>query len=497
MNYSAQTTLRHTGWLLLQYLLILVGSLIFIMSVPRILGTSSYGRYALITSIMSWFVMFGSLGIKPVITRFVPEWIHQKDTESLKRFIDGSFSLFTFVGLISCLGYLLITSIWLKDLDPWLFVLLGASVMIRSISSLLFLIFLGLNRASRWGAGELLRRWLSLPLIIIGFLLWGLKGSCAGIFLTEVVLLVISLIWIAKTITLPGFHFRWDWMKPYIRFGLVFYGGTLLAAAFWFSGESMIKMISGNYVQIAYFGLARNIYLTLALMVSQIAMAFTPVMVQLRIKKNHHEFEKWLGLLMKSLTAGGILVVYGVVYLGDHLFSIILGSEYSILAQNFLPLAFALLIFIPSSMALMVAISNDRPDIHLKSAGVQLLAFWVIGPILVSKMASLGGTISYLCALVIQLIFLLAILKNTIRFPLMTWMVQLGVGGLLLFPALLSSNLIVRGSLFLVSSGCFLSAMLLLRMVSISEHKKLLTLFFKQKGPIDSTIVKGPDLIPR
>ena len=482
MHISTDTTIKNTSWLLIQHFFLLIGNAVFVIFVPRILGLTDYGRYTLITSIWSWFVIFGSLGFKPVITRFIPEWVYRKDTDSLSRFSDNAFSLFVFVGVVSCFGYLLITAVWLKDLSSLLFILLALAVMIRSISNFLFMMFLGLNRASRYGAGTLMRRWFSLFFIIMGFLIAGLKGVCAGILLSEAVLLVISLVWFSKSIRIPRLRFNLSWMKPYIRFGLIFYGGTLLIAAFWYSGESILKMMTDDYSQIAYFGLSRNIYLTFALTVSQVVIAFMPAMIHLRMEQKKGEMEKGLDLLMRSLMCIGFLITYGVLYLGNHLFGIILGNEYRILTVYYLPFTLTLLFFIPGHLGMLTAISHDRPDAHLKSGLIQLISFWMISPFLISRLGALGGSVGYLCAALCYTATMLALSSRFLRFPYRKWMILMFTGGILLIPALLKSGVLQDVLLFCISAAVFLLLMLVLRIIKISEIKKLYRILRKDSS---------------
>ena len=71
------------------------------------------------------------------------------------------------------------------------------------------------------------------------------------------------------------------YLTPYLRFGLIFLIFNLLSAAFQCSGEVLVRLFYPDYVQVAYFGLANNVYLTIAAVIPQFTIAFAPFMITL------------------------------------------------------------------------------------------------------------------------------------------------------------------------------------------------------------------------
>src|SRR4030042_1945729 len=121
MINEARITIRNAGFLLAQRGFHILGSLLFAVLVPRLMGSNDYGRYALITSLSFWFIMLSDLGFPQIMGRYTP----------------------------------------------------------------LFILFLGLNQAARWGMGEIFRHGFIIVSVIIGFYLGGLQGACLGLLLTE------------------------------------------------------------------------------------------------------------------------------------------------------------------------------------------------------------------------------------------------------------------------------------------------------------------------
>ena len=130
--------------------------------------------------------------------------------------------------------------------------------------------------------GEILRHWFILVLVIVGFYLASLRGAFLGLWLTEFIVLSIGVWWgkpyLSRTELRPDVRY----LTPYLRFGLIFLIFNLLSAAFQSSGEVLMRLFYPDYEQVAYFGLANNVYLTIGLAIPQFTIAFAPLMITLQ-----------------------------------------------------------------------------------------------------------------------------------------------------------------------------------------------------------------------
>jgi len=463
MIQSAKRTIRNSGLLLIQHVLQIIGAVIFIIWVPRLMGPNDYGRYSLLISLTIWFVLLGSLGFGQIISRFVPQWMIEKDFNKLHEFIGGMMTICLMSGAVVSSGYLVLTWLWLRDLAPHLMILLAVSLFFRALSNPLFLLFLGLNRAARWGIAEVIRRWLSLGLIISGFLFWGLTGACVAVCLSEITLFLIGFIWITQTVSKPIPRLNLKAMKPYLKFGLIFYFATLLTTTFWFSGDSIVKIFINTYNQVGFFGLGRNIFFTLATIITQLTMAFVPFLIHLRIQNRMLEIQKWIEHLITILTIGVMGIVFCFLFLGGDLVQWVLGPGFTAIFVQFLPFAATLVVFIVSSVYLILIVVFDRPKVALLASGIQLFVFWGLSPLLVTWKGGPGVAVGIFIGSMIYSIVFILFLNRSIRFPLWKWSRLILSAGIFLPLLLLKGSVLINGMLFCLSFGGFISLLFLLR----------------------------------
>ena len=156
---EVQITLRNVGLLIVQRGFEVAGAFAFAALVPRLMGPDIYGRYALVTSLSIWFVLFSDLGITQVMVRYVPQFIFQEEKKNLQKFFSQLLTVSLVWGAVCAGLYLLLTSLWLRDLDRLLLAIIAATLIVRSWSQPFFALLLGLNQAARWGIAQMLRRW--------------------------------------------------------------------------------------------------------------------------------------------------------------------------------------------------------------------------------------------------------------------------------------------------------------------------------------------------
>lgn len=462
-------TLRNAGLLVVQRGGIVAGGFLFAVLVPRLMGPDDYGRFALVTSLSAWFVLLSALGFLQMIGRYVPPFVLQGDTEGLRGFFGHLLAVRMVSGALAAGLYLLLTFLWLRDLDPLLLAIMAGVVLVQAIANLFYAFCLGLNQAARWGAGDIVGQWVSLALLIPGFLLGGLRGAGLALLLTELVVLSIGLWWTRAYLSWSNVRLELRRLAPYLRFGLVFFGSNVLTATFQRSGEALVRTVSGDYTQVGYFGVAYNVYLTAALAIPQLTLAFAPLLTTLLAQEQAEAMRRWIERLLAWLTAGGMLLAFSALLVGDDLVPLVFGPAYRPVAVNLVPLTLALLPLALSSVANLLALVHDRPGLALQSAGVLLAAFWLTGPPLVAAGGSLGGCLAALAATALYAGVFTWRMRRVTRYSLRPWVLAILLGvPFLPLVALRSSgpvNLALYGA-FAVGYGGLLLA---LRVITVGE----------------------------
>jgi stage V sporulation protein B len=428
MTPEARATVRNVGFLLPQQGFCALGSLLFAVLIPRLMGPQVFGQYALIYSLSVWLMLFSALGLTQVIGRYVPQFMASGEREALKLFMGNLLKLRTASGLLVALLYLGLTLLWLRDLDPVVLAFMAAAIWVRTVSNLLFTYFLGINQAARWGMAEIMRRWISLGFLLPGFYLGGLKGACLGVLLAELAILAIGIRWTRGYFSWSGLNLDWRGMAPYFRFGLIFFGSELLRSAFNFSGESLVRAITGDYVQVSYYGVAFSVYFTMALLISQVGLAFAPLLVNLLSRGETASVRVWIERLLRWLAMGGVIAVWGLLLLGDDLVPLVLGRSYGPVVPNLLPLLLALLANVLVIVSGLLALIFNRPKVALAASGLQLAAFWSLGFLFIHRWGSLGGCLAVMVATILAAAFLVYRLQPTIGYSLQRYAWAIGLG---------------------------------------------------------------------
>lgn len=469
MITEVQASVDNLARLLMQRGLYFVSCLLFAALLPRLMGPEIFGQYALITSLSIWFLLFSNLGFSQIIGRYVPQMAVQKTPDHVSKFFGNLLILRLASGAFGAGLYLLLSFLWLRDLDRIVLVIMGGTIFIRAVSHLIFSLFLGLNQAGRWGMDETVRRWLWLILMVPGFYLGGLRGACLGMLLAEVAVLVLGLWWVRPHFSWPNLRLNLGAMTPVLGFGLVFFAGDLIVAAFDHSGELMVRMISKDYVQVGYFGLAYAVYLNCYVILLTFTQAFVPLLGTLLAKEERETIKVWVERLIKGLGMCGVVAVLAVLLMGEDLVPLILGPAYRPVTANLVPMMLTLVAQALSGTGYMLALTFGRPGTALGAAGLKFAAFWALGPLFVHWWGSMGGCLAVLAATILHAVYITWKMRAATFYRLRDYALVAGLGGLLLPLVWLRSSWSLNLGLFVGFLLIYAMLLCILRVISRAE----------------------------
>jgi hypothetical protein len=189
--------------------------------VPRLMGPAVFGRYALLTSVSMWFAMLSGLGAVSVMTRAVPPLVMADDMAGLRRLMSSLLALRTVTRRRRRVALLRHHRLPARRVGPGRGVLHRRRGLLPNRGQRLLLVLPRPQSAARWGFGDLLRRWLTLVLVLVGFPLAGLQGACAAFLIANLIVLAFGLArawdylhWAHVDLTKP-------YLGPFIRLGNV------------------------------------------------------------------------------------------------------------------------------------------------------------------------------------------------------------------------------------------------------------------------------------
>ncbi|MDI7277996.1 MAG: oligosaccharide flippase family protein [Anaerolineae bacterium] len=395
---EARVTVRNSALLLAQRGVYVAGGLLFAALVPRLMRPGVYGQYALLTSISAWFLLLTALGSTPVLGRHASQLARRGEVEPLQKLFAGYALLRLASGALAAGLFLLVMRLWLPDIALAALGAVAGALLIRAASQPLFDLSLGLNRAARWAAAETTRRWVSVLLVVAGFLLAGLPGACLGLLLSEVAVLALGVAWSRPYLAAGRPRLDLRFLAPYLRLGLIFAASDLLVSAFANSGEVLVQAATGDYAQVGYFGLADNVYRVASQTISQFVLAFLPLLSALQAGGEADALRAWVERILKWLAVGGVFLVYGALFLAADLVPPLFGAAYRPAAAYLLPLALTLLLQGVVSVGHVLAIACDRPRVVLAAVAARLGVFWLLGFPLVAWQGGLGACLTVLVA---------------------------------------------------------------------------------------------------
>ena len=462
-----RSAVQNAGLLLIQRAGLLVAGLGLAAVIPRLLGPDVYGRYALVSALVVLFSAGTTLGINEIIGRHGAVLAAGRDQAGLRRLFGSLLALRLASGAVAAVAFGILTIFWLRDLDRVGLAAAALAIVARGIWLALFALFLGLNRAARWGAGELIDRWAVLVLIPLGALIGSFRGACIGLLLSEVVVLAAGLWWTRAFLSLR----RPDraYLAPYLRFGLAFFGSNLLSVAFQGSGEALVRGITGDYAQVSYFGVANGAFLTGMAAIQQLNLAFVSALVMLRQEGKAAMVDDGARRLVSWLTAGSMAVVLAALLVAPDLIPAVVGRAYRPVAANLVPLTLTLVVQPLVSGAGVILLAHDRGRVVLGGSALRLAAFWTLGPLLIWWWGSLGACAAVLVATAAQAAFLGWQVRAHMPRALRAWIVTMALGAPFMAVGGLRGGAWTNAGLWLAVCAAYLAALAVARVITREE----------------------------
>ncbi len=486
-----QVTVRNAGFLLIQRVGLFLNALLFAALVPRLMGPTIYGQYILLTSLALWIANGSALGITPIMGRFVPEFINRDDRKGLLKFVGQMVATRLLLGGLGAALYFTITKLWLQELNWLVLGFMAVSVFLNIISLFIFNLFLGLNKAANWVMNETLKCWGSLILVLAGVSVWGLKGACLGLALTELLVLGVGWKWGRAYLgeSLSGLDI--SYLAPFFRFGLLFFAADIILSTFQYSGATLIRLITENYEQVSYFGLAFQGYIMPAAAFDQLAIAFAPFLAGLLARQETAALQHWVAQLLKWLVVSGVLVVFGALFLADSVIPLLLGKAFHPVALNLMIMTLSLLTQGVVSVGGALTIVKGRPKVTLVASALRLLGFLLAGVILVRWRGSLGASLAVIVGAELQAAYYLLRWHELVSISWRPWLQALGLGLVFMPLILLKSSWLVDLCLGAIAVLGYSGSLLLIGLVTPGELAKVWWAMVSRQVPLSTSPVEN------
>jgi len=445
--------------------------------IPRLMGDTVYGEYALFMSIYLMLDVVTDVGVTQTFGRFIPEL----KTESSRK-VTGLLHSMLFYGVIITLLVVIFGEGGLfvfgsTDYTPSIWLLLCLLLVVTKVEGSLFAFIYGNNEIGRYSAKELIRSAATFILVLAGFLLFGLNGALWALLASELTLLAAALFWtrsnlISKPEILPPRSFM-----PYMVFGVKFYLPMLVFSFLQRSGNVFIKKITGSAEQVAYFDVANQYLLLTATFLGLIFTTLLPSMTSLYIRKEHDKIVEWNRRVMTYCGIVVVLTVNALVLVGKDVLALCLGSDFAPVYPNAVVISLALPFVLIGYAGTNFALLEKRTHAYLTGVLLGLASMAAVCMVLVPKMGAVGASwASVVGYSVLALVFVIRYMKEFRQ-------MLVGLGKVLLIGAacvpfwFVRSNLIVSGLIVILSTAIYIGLVLAFKIVALNEIRKLVDNF--------------------
>lgn len=389
----------------------LVGLVALATVVPRLLGPTGYGDFALATAVVALGSLTMSLGGPTLMARFVPASA-PADRAAVARALGERLGLWRALQIVVVVG----AGAVLIAVDPGTFPPLLTALVITALAldvaaTLLFQIALGLGRATAWS----FRFPIQNALLIAGALLLGTLAGSRGAVAAVTVASAGALVMGASVVARPLRRAARGAALPSgaMRFGVFHVLGGLFLHFHHRGGVIAVALLAGSSVETGFAGLAIGISLTAMYAVTQGFVVQLPRLAE------------QAGADLGGAEAAGRrlarLTLLGLVPLGllgallvDPLLPVVLGEGFAGAAASFGP-ALAMLPLAPlTALSSQAAALRLRPELRLATTAAGALAFALVAVVTIPAWGATGATAALLAGAVATVLVARAVLPGVL-----------------------------------------------------------------------------------
>jgi O-antigen/teichoic acid export membrane protein len=367
ITQEAQVTARNMSAVLLlkvvQYPFLVLSALLM----PRVMGPHAYGEYALLLSIVVMSTAMTELGIGQICGRFVPQLELLGDPRPLQRLVTGLLTAkLALDALIVGPLFVLLWETYGDRFPATYFVLAISTLVVLDLGTVPYGLMFGLNRLNLYALRDPLRRALNLVPVLVLYHYFGLYGALMSTFVVEASLTALNLAWGWRFFRIQDFRLDLAFLKPYLRFGFVFY-------------------LSMGVKTIGYL---------------------VPIFMRLLATGKEEKLAVWSSLLLKYIFALSILTVGGFLITGRELIPVLIGRNYADVYPNAVVLLLGIFPMAVVQHGYVFCLVYSKAWKYLQALVYALVAFVPAAFILVPRLASMGAALAMLISTIVAAVAL-------------------------------------------------------------------------------------------
>jgi O-antigen/teichoic acid export membrane protein len=363
--------------------------------VPRLMGPGTYGEFALLLSLVAIALSLTDLGLTEVCGRFVPE-LRRQGPDAVRRLGGGLFAVQAALGLVAAALFVPLAHAAYGDRFPVRVLALAAGVLVvGSLGSVPLALTFGLGRVARHAARDPLRRALTLTLILLLFPPWGLAGAVAAVFATEALLAGLYAVWTRRHLSLERLASSRTFLRPYLRFGLLFFLSWGLLNVWLRLGNPLVEHFRGDAREVAVFDIPAQMFSIAGGFTLAVASALIPALSELRLDGDPEEAGRRTA---DALRWGGVFCAtafWVFTITAGELVPALLGPGFERVAPNGSVLLLGLPFLLVAQMGFAFSVVDGRPSRYLTSLAAAVVALLAAASWAVPRWGGLGCAAAY------------------------------------------------------------------------------------------------------
>ena len=374
-----------------------------VMLIPRMMGPEIYGDYALLTSIV---VIAASIvdfmGYTNIFGRFVPEFEIRGESGNIRKLFSNILSLKIVVDLIASVVLFAILHFTYGDRFPSPYFLLVVGVLlVGDLGSVPWTLLFGLNQLGKFALRDPIRKVLSLAFTLILFHYYGLSGAIMAYLLVEFSLALLYFFWTRKYFQVEDFRLDLFFLRPYLRFGFLFYVSHGLSDLWPRLGNPLILYITQDSREVALFDIPNQIFL-FAVGITLVAIGYlVPVFTEFLSTGKEGKLMEWSTLIIKYTSVLCMITFWAFILTGRDLIPVVIGSKYNEIFLNGVVLLLGIFPMIIYELGVVFSVIYKEPRKYFLALCFALLAFLIASMWLIPKYSSLGCAIATLISCVV------------------------------------------------------------------------------------------------
>jgi O-antigen/teichoic acid export membrane protein len=442
-----------------------------VVLIPRLMGSTSYGEYALLIAIVTVAASLIDFGAgAEMFGRFIPEFEVTQKAVTIRKFASNILGLRILIGGVTTLIlYPVLSLVYGDRFSPTILIIACLIVLIREVQAVPYSLLYGLNKLGLHSSQLPLRRAFSLLLLLLLYHVFGFVGAVVATLIVDVILTVNAFLWTNDRFRLAELKFDWAYLRPFLGFDAMLYLSAVVLNVWQRSGNLLIERLTGNAQQVALFDIPNQAYIVTTTLIFTAIDTLVPIFASLLLTGREQKLKTWSATIAKYTAVLASLIFWGFVFIGPHVVPFVLGTDYTATVPNAIWLLAGLFPIAVTQLGLVFSVSYKQPWRYLGALCVSFAVFLVASFILIPLYGSAGCAMATLASSIASATVLYLCYRRQLGAAIISGLASI-VAGCVFIPFLfLRKDLVTDTALVLCAMVAYLAMLLIARVVRPDE----------------------------